>query len=515
MGLPNGLPNGFPGSQTACHTPSANGLSKRPGLANGTCKRLAKRLASRLQVKNLNFDQSVSDYDIACQIGIHIGQAIVHGNNVEQNFDQGCEYLDLIVSDEEGDRIGVTIKNFYKPKYEALLKIQHNYIIRNAFVGTNPFKGRTTHWNHESKLNINHETSVLPLPESEWNCENGFKFIPFDEILDETKTKEHVTTDVIERVSNYSLEKQYRDGDDLQSTYIVIELKDLNDNLLSCTLWGTSDQDCVILIVHSGRTKKHGDMTVRSDWNFTQVSLNADVEPVHVFRKRLLEIHTTQDSQTSLAPTLTPPGKQLDGWFNQLSPGLHAIQAQIIVVLPDDEWSYIGCRKCHRIVKPIEPVGDQTLDIDALLYKVNVRVEDTTDESNGTASLTLFETQVLNIIGKSAYELHKSTPEGQDQPDELDTLIGKKCIFKVEVSEYNLKQSNLIFTVKDASEGEAFVEKFVEEYKKQKCGSSNGSDETPTVDLSNTTGYTPPKKVVKKEGREKPLSVKSSTSKAM
>ncbi|XP_071687504.1 uncharacterized protein [Rutidosis leptorrhynchoides] len=439
------------------------------------------------------------------------------------NFDQGPEFRDLIVSDEEGDRIGVPIKNFYKPKYEALLKIQHNYNIRNAFVGTNPFKGRMTHYNHESKLNINHKTSVLPLPESEWNGENGFKFILFDEILDENKTVEHVTADVIGRVSNYSLEKQYRDGDDLQSKYIVIELKDLNDNLLSCTLWGTfirefqkrlkeaSDQDCVILIVQFGRTKKHCDMIVRSDWNFTQVSLNADVEP---------------DSQTSLAPTLTPPGKQVDGWFNQVTcvgcnelpicgPGLHAIQAQIIVVLPDDEWSYIGCRKCHRIAKLTKPVVDLTLDIDALMlvkrrcnsarchdnpqvcvrYKVNVRVEDTTDESNRTESLTLFETQV-------------------------------------EVSEYNLKQSNPIFTVKDASEDEAFVEKFVEEYKKEKtnnsaklkllddliessstkCGSSNGSDDTPTVDLSNTIEYTPPKKVVKQEGRESPLSVKSTTS---
>ncbi|XP_071719318.1 uncharacterized protein [Rutidosis leptorrhynchoides] len=210
---------------------------------------------------------------------------------LNKNFDQGREFLDLVVSDEEGDRIGVTIKNFYKAKYGALLKILHNYIIRNAFVGTNPFKGRITHWNHESKLNINHKTSVLPLPESEWNGDNGFKFIPFDEILDENKTAEHVTADVIGRVSNYSLEKQYRDGDDLQSKYIVIKLKHLNDNLLSCTLWGTfmrefqkrlkeeSDQECVILIVQFGRTKKHGDVTVRYDWNFTQVSLNAEVEP--------------------------------------------------------------------------------------------------------------------------------------------------------------------------------------------------------------------------------------------
>ncbi|XP_071731850.1 uncharacterized protein [Rutidosis leptorrhynchoides] len=162
---------------------------------------------------------------------------------VNKNFDQGRPFLELIISDEEGDRIGVTIKNFYKEKYETLLKIQHNYIFKNAFIGNNPFSGRTTHWSQDSKLNFNHKTSVLPLEATEWNGDNGFKFIPFDDLLAENKVAEGVTADVIGRVTNYSPEKQYRDGDDLQSKYIVIDLKDLNDTVLSCTLWGTFMKD--------------------------------------------------------------------------------------------------------------------------------------------------------------------------------------------------------------------------------------------------------------------------------
>ncbi|XP_071688051.1 uncharacterized protein [Rutidosis leptorrhynchoides] len=315
-----------------------------------------------------------------------------------------------------------TTANNSKQTTRNLMRETNNYILRNAFVGNNPYGGKTTHWSHDSKFMINHKTSVMPLDNTGWNGVDGFKFIHFDDL-------------VIGLVTKYSDERRYGDGDELQNKYIVIDLKDLSGVVLSCTLRGKFMRD--------------------------------------------FQNHLKEAIDQECASSLTPPPKQLKGWFNDVKAvgcnelaihnlGIYVVFVEIIVVLPDDEWCYIGCKKCHRKANPADTCVDLTLDIDALLalirrcskcqddpqvcmrYKVNVRVEDKIEDSNGTVSFTLFESQVINYVTKTAYKLQKSLPDGQEKPDELNALTGKKILFKVEVSHYNLKQSNLFFTVKDS-----------------------------------------------------------------
>ncbi|XP_071736433.1 uncharacterized protein [Rutidosis leptorrhynchoides] len=348
-----------------------------------------------------------------------------------KNFDNGKLFLDLFVSDEEGARIGVIIKNLLKDKYEPIMKLQHNFYLKNAFVINNPFKGSGVHWEHESKMMITPKTIVLNIDSTEWVGHNSFKFIPFTDLAN-SQMEEEVTADVIGRLQYYSGVKQFRNRDELKSKYINLELKDLE------------------------QTDYH-------DRFGKQQLIDANVQCVSDFRKRILELHATDDSVGSLAPSLKPPTNSLLEW-----------------------------------------------------YKVCVRVEDVTEDISGTATLTLFKSIVSKYVTKSAYVLQKSLSEDQDQPDELDKLLDNTLLFKLEVTKYSLKAIHPTYTIKDATSEPAFVEKFLEEFKKEQgkqykfkssqttvsqelsratnCGSTVTPDVEESINLSNNTSYTPPKK---------------------
>ncbi|XP_071727541.1 replication protein A 70 kDa DNA-binding subunit C-like [Rutidosis leptorrhynchoides] len=177
-----------------------------------------------------------------------------------KTFDQGKPFLDLIVYDEDGDRISLTIKHFLKAKYENILKPQNNYLFNRVFVNNNTSRSKNQHSNHACKLMLEAKTTVLPVESSDWSGDGGFKFISFADLLAKN-LEEGVTADVIGMVTKFSEEKQYGNTDDEQSKYRVINLRDLEGLSLSCTLWGKfmrlfynyvnseEEKQCVILIL--------------------------------------------------------------------------------------------------------------------------------------------------------------------------------------------------------------------------------------------------------------------------
>ncbi|XP_071721571.1 replication protein A 70 kDa DNA-binding subunit A-like [Rutidosis leptorrhynchoides] len=180
------------------------------------------------------------------------------------------------------------------------MKPQNNYLFNRVFVNNNTSRSKNPHSNHACKLMLEAKTTVLPVESSDWSGDGGFKFIAFSDLLAKN-LEEGVSADVIGMVTKFSEEKQYGNTDDEQSKYRVINLRDLEGLSLSCTLWGKfmrlfynyvnseEEKQCVILIIQFGKTKKHGDhLTVRSDWNFTQVLLDVNLQVVTDFRKRYL-----------------------------------------------------------------------------------------------------------------------------------------------------------------------------------------------------------------------------------
>ncbi|XP_071699754.1 uncharacterized protein [Rutidosis leptorrhynchoides] len=111
-------------------------------------------------------------------------------------YDEGKPTLELIVSDEEGAKIVINIRNFLKAKFDNLIREWGLFCISNATVVDSPLQFRTKHIQHEYKLMFTKKTTVVPFPPTEWRGTNGFSFIHFD-VLRSRGLKVGVSADVL------------------------------------------------------------------------------------------------------------------------------------------------------------------------------------------------------------------------------------------------------------------------------------------------------------------------------
>ncbi|XP_071688261.1 uncharacterized protein [Rutidosis leptorrhynchoides] len=151
---------------------------------------------------------------------VHLLQKVGYG------YDEGKPTLELIVSDEEGPKIVINIRNSLKAKFDNHIREWVFFCISNAAVVDSPLQYRTKHIQHEYKLMFTKKTTVVPFPPTEWRRTNGFSFIPFD-ILRSKGLKVGVSVDVIGRIANYSEVQNFRNTGELKSKYINLQLIDL------------------------------------------------------------------------------------------------------------------------------------------------------------------------------------------------------------------------------------------------------------------------------------------------
>ncbi|XP_071705288.1 uncharacterized protein [Rutidosis leptorrhynchoides] len=332
---------------------------------------------------------------------------------VGYGYDEGKPTLELIVSDEEGAKIVINIRNSLKAKFDNLIREWGFFYISNAAVVDSPLQFRTKHIQHEYKLMFTKKTTIVPFPPTEWRGTNAFSFTPFD-VLRSKGLKVGVSADKL---------------------------------------------------------------AVSTDWKNTNVLIDTDHPQIIEFRQRLTQIHSSEDSICSLAPSLSiSSARDPNSFFkkaqyvglDRLNPsmeGIYIIQATINTILPDDTWHYIACKKCNKSAKPVIPNCDLTLDVDQLLnlerkcygcinkpdvvvrFKVPIRVENQTS----TASFTVFKSMVKKFT-QSAYELMKALFEDDDYPEELELLLLKTLLFKIDVGAYNKERGIRSYNVKDATD---------------------------------------------------------------
>ncbi|XP_071718883.1 replication protein A 70 kDa DNA-binding subunit B-like [Rutidosis leptorrhynchoides] len=444
-------------------------------------------------IKNISvaaIDRRQVNFNLKVKV-VRVVQKLGHG------FDEGKPTLELIVCDDMGHKIVVNIRNNLKDKFDVLIK--------------------------------------------EWG-----------------------TYYVIGRVSFYGPIQDFKNTGELKNNSLEVD----------ATLWGkfaidfdnhikyVSDDSSVILIIQFGVTKPHNrKLAVSTDWNYTNVVFDKNHPQIVDFRQRLNEIHSGDNSIGSLAPSLSvipPRDRNPKAWFkdakhlglNQLNPtlkGIFIVVATINTILPDDLWYYIACKKCNKSAKPVTPNYDLTLDIDQLLalerkcyacrdkpdpvirFKVPIRVENPT----GTASFTVFETVVKKFVTKTAYQLMKEMFEDDDYPEDLEALLEKTLLFKIEVTNFNNERGIRNYTVKDATDNPEYLQIF-ETFKVDhpfQCEDVEGEPSSDlltysvnfasnddasgcrSIDLSDDIGFSPPLKKIKQELLTTPGSVKSSTTK--
>ncbi|XP_021747634.1 uncharacterized protein LOC110713498 [Chenopodium quinoa] len=149
--------------------------------------------------------------------------------------------------------------------------------------------------------------------------------------------------------------------------------------------------------------------------------------------------------------------------------------ATIVSLQLEHGWYYLACKKCNKKVtenneKIFHNDGEKSAttffckkcnkSIVAEDFKVRIRVID----ESGTASFVMFDREVMSIAHKSAYDLKDSLSRVDDIDscqEELNNLVGKKFLFKVEISNYNLKQKWEVYAINKMSDNDDLMQSFL------------------------------------------------------
>ena len=95
-------------------------------------------------------------------------------------------------------------------------------------------------------------------------------------------------------------------------------------------------------------------------------------------------------------------------------------------------------------------------------FKVIVRLIDET----GSAPVVFFNNNFCKLSGHTAWQLMEKHGMNPDEywPEELDKLVGKKCLFKIYFSEYNVNYNNHTYRCDTFSENLDFINHFKKDF---------------------------------------------------
>ncbi|CAI9118250.1 OLC1v1019787C1 [Oldenlandia corymbosa var. corymbosa] len=330
---------------------------------------------------------------------------------------------------------------------------------------------------HEYKIVFGSDTLVeqavdLDIPN------HVFKYTPFAEITNFVANFDYCC-DLIGHIIGYSdpiVEKGKK--------RISVQLEDERADTLKVTLWeehadrvlncmNNEPEYPVVLIVHQSFTTTNlfnGGIYL-NDMNIaTYTSTNTG--------------YTTFEDFVRDAEMLTLSGiSELDQACNVV------VFAKISGLAKENEWSYTGCSLCNRKVFEIEDAeknngGNKKLSfaksrrtdngkaiscpkkwmcsshgpVSAVgpKFKLQVYVVD----GSGSRIATLWDRMVYNFINKSAAELIQ---EGNlDYPEILEEIVGRKCLFRLDVSNYNIRNNTSEISVARIATDHDIIKKYLE-----------------------------------------------------
>ncbi|GKD76386.1 replication protein A 70 kDa DNA-binding subunit B [Tanacetum coccineum] len=278
---------------------------------------------------------------------------------------------------------------------------------------------------------------------------------------------------------------------------MVVELTDIEGLKLKCTLWDawiddfntrmTSSSDHIkVCVFQFGSVRKSLEsISVSNTFYSSRFFINEEIPEIADFRSRLLA--RVGDDTSSLQVS------------NLISESLCACVAlaTITSIEYEEGWVYTACCECNCKAVPnddessckkagkrkirntyrCETCGPDIVDV-IPKFRVQVRVSD----DSACASFLMFDRDVFNIVKRSAYALKEEAatkPNAGDYPDDLNDLLGKTMLFRVDVSRYNLINNYAVYTVGRITSSELHIKSFIKLY----------ADEMDEVKDVNEDGY--------------------------
>ncbi|XP_022037996.1 uncharacterized protein LOC110940744 isoform X2 [Helianthus annuus] len=320
--------------------------------------------------------------------------------------------IEMILMDEEGNKIQATVMNKYFVKFEKLLEENVCLLIKKPSLGDNTSSYKCV--DHPHKLFLNFDSTVKKCNDFVGPI-HGFSFTAFDQLRgnlipdDSTVGRAYVST-------FYSASSLYIDDD-------IDEITVFKKNLLA----------------------KEGDETASS----------------HRVTSSLMLPNWRDDFLTKTVYHTMAEVNEIDQVTTVIVVGTIKCITQGI------EWLYNACKKCNKkvITKHIAseiPDGSDQFEEKQILectnqscneqvvfaiprFKIPLRVQDKT----GVLSLTLFDRDAQKIFKKSAKELVDKILDGETNifPNEFKDLVDKKFAFTIDIANFNLKNNYKFFTV--------------------------------------------------------------------
>ncbi|GKE19587.1 nucleic acid-binding, OB-fold protein [Tanacetum coccineum] len=150
--------------------------------------------------------------------------------------------------------------------------------------------------------------------------------------------------------------------------------------------------------------------------------------------------------------------KTIDELYDLSEPTGCVVIGKVLKIVNDQGSYYMICSNCNSVVKPLEgKQRDQNYNCENCKKKVDlyprIKIQIRVQDETGTASFCLFQQDVAKVLGKSvAYLISKIDKDEGSYPHDLDSIVNKFFVFKLQVSTYNVNNNYHIFTVNELTD---------------------------------------------------------------
>ncbi|GJY29162.1 replication protein A 70 kDa DNA-binding subunit B [Tanacetum coccineum] len=398
--------------------------------------------------------------------------------------------LDLVLQDAHNTRIQVYIKKEFMFRFEPLFEVGQCYILSNFGIADN--SGRLPLLPYRYTISFYKCTTVTRIEPFDNNT-NGFILEPFNHLLDPEHHQyyENDVVDVIGSVVGIGdiVPVMSAAGKKIRRTIV---LEDADGNRLDLTFWDTwasmwdpyaNKRDAIehlVMILQLGKVKYWDGLPAIHNALFgTRIFINRNIPEIAAFKKRVeerdgyeanqvkIELFSPEVKVVSIAEFFHGAINRMVDGIRDSEPDSHCIvYARIHRIHKEHGWAYTACKSCNKKVdiltrqnRPPVYVCEEHGNVQpASRFKVIVRVID----NSGSTPLLFFNNNFVKLSGYTAWELIEKYNMDPDEywPKELDNIVGKKCLFKLFYSEYNVAKNNHTYHCDSFSEDVELINHF-------------------------------------------------------
>ncbi|CAN6830438.1 unnamed protein product [Brassica oleracea] len=308
---------------------------------------------------------------------------------------------------------------------------------------------------------------------------DAFKPVKFKEVLDGTLSADFLV-DIIGQIIEIShLEHLNVNGKETEK--ISLQLRNSDDDKLPVVLWGkfacdvneamqVRDEHCTILVLRFGKIKEwKEERSVSNAYNVSELGLNLPMIEVGKFTDSLpkdaLPLAIVESKYAAIAKGVLDkddffthtPRKTIAQMKETKQVEKCILMCTIAGIDSDMGWFYLSCKVCSKKVSTVYAVNDDDGNDDDDLkhtyycvkckaynpvtvprYKLHLVVLDNTSNTK----LMVFDSLAVQLVNKPCLQIAGPSEKVEIEetnvlPPVLNTIIGKTCLFKIQIEREN------------------------------------------------------------------------------